>query len=280
MRCDCSLSNSILFCICATTLITCAKLKQFNASVVWKIKQINRLADDSMSAQQPNKIKRFGAEISKQPIFQKGFTMSYERLSAANAAVLFIDHQTGLANGVQTQSPPEFLNNVNALVTIAQIYQLPSIITTSAHDGPNGPIMPNVEKGLPNAAIVHRPGEINAWDNAEFVAAVEKTGRKKLLVAGISTEVCLAFVALSAKAAGYDVYAVLDASGTWNKLVEEAAIARMVQAGITPITWVGVGAELLGDWRSAVGQNHAKLMADHLPFSGNNLVGYLAAKGQ
>jgi nicotinamidase-related amidase len=206
--------------------------------------------------------------------------MTYDRLTASNAAVLFVDHQTGLANGVQTQSPPEFINNVRALVAIAQIYKLPSIITTSAADGPNGPIMPAVAEGLPDATIVHRPGEINAWDNADFVAAVKKTGRKKLLVAGISTEVCVAFVALSAREAGYDVYAVLDASGTWTKLVEEAAIARMVQSGIVPMTWVGVGAELLGDWRSATGQAHAtKLMAEHLPFSGNNYVGFLSAKG-
>lgn len=204
--------------------------------------------------------------------------MSYDRLTSSNAAVLFVDHQTGLANGVRTQSPPEFINNVRALVTIGQIYKLPSIITTSAADGPNGPIMPVVAQGLPEATVVHRPGEINAWDNKEFVAAVKKTERKKLLIAGISTEVCLAFVALSAQRAGHEVYAVMDASGTWSKLVEEAALARMVQAGIIPMTWVGVGGELLGDWRSATGEAHGKLMADHLPFSGNNFVGFLAAK--
>lgn len=205
--------------------------------------------------------------------------MSNERITSDNAAVLFIDHQTGLANGVQTQSAPEFLNNVRALVELARVYELPTVITTSAADGPNGPVMPAVADGLPGAITVHRPGEINAWDNADFVAAVKKTGRKKLLIAGISTEVCLALVALSAKQAGFEVYAVLDASGTWNALVEQAAIARMVQAGITPITWVAAGAELLGDWRSPRGQAHAKLMGDHLPFSGNNLAGYLAAKG-
>lgn len=205
--------------------------------------------------------------------------MSYDRLTARNAAVVFVDHQTGLANGVHTQSPPELLNNVRALVRLAQVYDLPAIITTSAADGPNGPIMPAVADGLPNATIVHRPGEINAWDNPEFVRAVEKTGRKKLLVAGISTEVCLAFVALSARQAGYDVYAVMDASGTWNTLVEQVALARMVQAGVVPMTWVGVGAELLGDWRSETGQAHGQLMAEHLPFSGYNIAGYTAAKG-
>ena len=203
--------------------------------------------------------------------------MTYDRLSASSAAVLFVDHQTGLANGVETQSPPEFINNVGALVRITQIYELPSIITTSQHDGANGPIMPVVKEGLPDAPIVHRPGEINAWDNADFVAAVKKIGRKQLLVAGISTEVCVAFVSLSAREAGYDVYAVLDSSGTWNKLVEDAAIARMVRAGIVPMTWVGVGAELLVDWRSATGGAHQQLMGDFLPFAGNNYVGFLAA---
>ena len=162
--------------------------------------------------------------------------MSYERLTSDNAAVLFIDHQTGLANGVQTQSPPGFINNVRALVRIAQIYKLSSIRHDQLRRRPNGPIMPTVAEGLPGATIVHRPGKINAWDNKDFVTAVRKTERKKLLIAGISTEVCLAFVSLSARDAGYDVYAVLDASGTWNKLVEEAAIARMVQAGIVPMT--------------------------------------------
>jgi nicotinamidase-related amidase len=205
--------------------------------------------------------------------------MSYDRITADNTAVLFVDHQTGLANGVQTLSPVDFLNNVKALVRLAQVYKLPSVITTSAQDGPNGPVMPAVSQGLPDATIVHRPGEINAFDNAEFAAAVKATGRKKLLIAGISTEVCVAFAALSAKALGYDVYAVLDASGTWSKIVEDAAVARMVQAGVVPMTWVGVGAELLGDWRSATGEAHGQLMGDFLPFAGNNVAGFLSVKG-
>ena len=205
--------------------------------------------------------------------------MSYDRLTAENTAVLFVDHQTGLANGVQTQTPVDFLNNVKALVRLTQIYNLPAVITTSAQDGPNGPTMPAVAEGLPNAVQVHRPGEINAFDNAEFAAAVKATGRKKLLIAGISTEVCVAFAALSAKALGYDVYAVLDASGTWNKIVEDAAVARMTQAGIVPNTWVGIGAELLGDWRSETGQQHGQLMGDFLPFAGTNTTAYLSAKG-
>lgn len=204
--------------------------------------------------------------------------MSYDRLTTENAAVLLVDHQTGLANGIQDQSVPEFMAAVEALAKTAKSFDLPTVITTSAADGPNGPILPVITEHLPNAPLVQRPGEINAWDNAQFIAEVEKTGRKKLIVAGVSTEVCVAFVALSAVAAGYDVYAVIDASGTWNKLVQEVAIARMVQAGVQPITWVAVAAELQADWRNPTGQNLAANMGQHLPFYGNLIASFSAAQ--
>jgi nicotinamidase-related amidase len=204
--------------------------------------------------------------------------MSYDRLTPDNAAVLFIDHQTGLANGVADQSQLEFTSNVVALAKLAKLFNLPTVITTSAADGPNGPVMPQITQLLPNVAIVHRPGEINAWDNADFVAAVAKAGRKKLIIAGISTEVCVAFVALSAIKAGYEVYAVIDSSGTWSKLVQEVSVARMVQAGVTPMTWVAVGAELQADWRKETGEGLGQIMGDHLNFYGNLFGSYLAAK--
>lgn len=205
--------------------------------------------------------------------------MSYDRLTADNAALLLVDHQTGLSNGVQDQSLPEYLAAVAGLTKLAKAFNLPTVITTSAADGPNGPVLPIITQTLPNAPIVHRPGEINAWDNNDFVEAVKKTGRKKLIVAGVSTEVCVAFVALSAIQEGYDVYAVIDASGTWNKLVQETAVARMVQAGIKPITWVAVGAEIQADWRKPTGQQLAQVMGEHLPFYGNLISSFFATKG-
>ncbi len=204
--------------------------------------------------------------------------MSYDRLTPENAAVLFIDHQTGLSNGIQDQSVPEYVTAVTALAKMTKNFDLPAVITTSAADGPNGPVLPAITELLPNAPVVHRPGQINAWDNADFVEAVKKTGRKKLIVAGVSTEVCVAFVALSAVKEGFEVYAVIDASGTWNKLVQEVAVARMVQAGVQPITWVAVGAELLGNWNHPQGQAHAKVMGEHLPFYSNLFASFMAAK--
>jgi hypothetical protein len=135
-----------------------------------------------------------------------------------------------------------------------------------------------ITQTLPDAPVIHRPGEINAWHNKDFVEAVKKTGRKKLIVAGVSTEVCVAFVSLSAIKEGYDVYAVIDASGSWNKLVQEVAVARMVQAGIKPITWVAVGAELQGDWRDPTGHDLGAIMGEHLPFYGNLIGSFMATQ--
>ena len=205
-------------------------------------------------------------------------TAPYERLTSDNAALLMVDHQTGLANGVADQSLTEFINNVTALAKLGKLFKLPTVLTTSSSDGPNGPFLPQIRALLPEAPIVHRPGEVNAWENKDFVAAVKRTGRKKLLVAGISTEVCVAFVALSAVAEGYDVYAVVDASGTWSKLVQETAVARMAQAGIKPITWNAVGAELQGDWRNPTGRDFAVIMGEHNPFYGNLFGSFQAAK--
>jgi nicotinamidase-related amidase len=205
-------------------------------------------------------------------------TSTVTRLTSDNTAVLFVDHQTGLSNGVADQSLPEYKNNLLALAKLTRAFKLPAVITTSAADGPNGPFLPEVRSILPDAPIVQRPGEVNAWDNKEFVAAVKATGRKKLLVAGVSTEVCVAFVALSAVGAGYEVYAVIDASGTWSKLVQEVAVQRMVQAGVVPMTWVAVGAELQADWRNPTGQDLAAIMGEHLPFYGNLIGSFMATR--
>jgi nicotinamidase-related amidase len=205
--------------------------------------------------------------------------MSYDRLTADNAALLLVDHQTGLSNGVQDRSVPEYIISVTALAKLAKVFKLPTVITTSAADGPNGPVLPVITQTLPDAPVIHRPGQINAWDSNEFADAVKKTGRKKLIVAGVSTEVCVAFVALSAIKEGFDVYAVIDASGTWNKLVQEVAVARMPQAGVKPITWVAVFGELLRDWRDPTGQEGGAIMREHLPFYGNLYGSFMAAKG-
>ena len=154
-----------------------------------------------------------------------------ERWTADNCAFAFIDHQTGLMNVVDNARPVEFKNMVIALAKTAKIHNVPSVITTSAEDGPNGPFLPEVLKLLPKAPVISRPGQINAWDNSDFVEAIRKTGRRKIVMSGITTDVCVTFAALSALDAGYEVYVVVDASGSMNTDTQNASLMRMADAG-------------------------------------------------
>ncbi len=199
------------------------------------------------------------------------------RLTPENAALLLIDHQTGISNGITDLTQPEFKNNLIALAKIGKMFGLPSVITTSAANGPNGPLISDIVEILPEAPVIHRPGEINAWEHEGFVETVKSSGRKKLIMAGVSTDVCLAFAAISAVQDGFDVYAVLDASGTWSPLVAQTATLRMVQAGVIPMTWVAVSAELQNDWRNPTGGELAELFRQHLPFYGNVMASFAAA---
>jgi nicotinamidase-related amidase len=191
-----------------------------------------------------------------------GFT--YRRLDKNDVAVLLVDHQTGLTNLVHDFSPDDFKNCVLALADAAKYFELPTILTTSFESGPNGPLVPELKAMFPDAPYIARPGDINAWDNPDFVAAVKATGKKQLLIAGIVTEVCVAFPALSAIEEGYEVFVVTDASGTFNKTTRDAAWSRMEAAGAQLMTWFGVACELHRDWRNDM-EGLGELFSNHLP---------------
>jgi len=174
----------------------------------------------------------------------------YKRLNISEAAVLLVDYQTGLISLVQDFEPNEFQNNVLALATLAKYFKLPTVITTSRSTGPNGPILPEIPALFPNVSIVARPGQINAWDDPDFKAAVEATGRKQLIVGGVVTDVCVTFLALSLIEEGYDVYAVTDASGTFTKEIRDASHIRMAAAGVQLVNFFAVACELARDWRT------------------------------
>jgi nicotinamidase-related amidase len=159
-------------------------------------------------------------------------SFKYDRLRQDNAASLFVDHQTGLLSLVNDWSEIELKINVLALAKLAKIFKMPVVLTTSYEEGPNGPIAPSLKEMFPDVNIIKRLEEINAWDDPNFVKAVEATGRKKLIISGILTDVCVTFPTLSTIEAGYDVVTAIDGSGTINQTVREAtAISRMVQAG-------------------------------------------------
>ncbi|KIY99059.1 isochorismatase hydrolase [Monoraphidium neglectum] len=199
------------------------------------------------------------------------------RISAKNAVLLLLDHQTGLFQLVRDSSVTDFKTNVLALAATAKLYGVPTILTTSLEGGPNGPILPEIRAIFPNATLIPRPGEINAWDNTDFVKAA--TGRKKLLIAGIVTDVCVLFPTLSALAEGYEVYIVTDASGTFSAPVRDAALARATGAGAVLINWFAVACELQRDWRLGPnsGLGLAKLLSVYLPEYGNLISSHSAA---
>jgi len=194
---------------------------------------------------------------AKNPHYPEG------RIDRSRAALLLVDHQVGLILGVQDHDQEALRRNVLALAEVAKAYDLPVVLTTSDDDGPNGPLLPELRAALRNAPLIRRPGEIDAFENADFAKAVKATGRDQLIVAGISTDVCVTFAAMSAVNAGYQVQAVLDASGTWSELAAQAAASRMTAAGITLNSTVGVAAELQRDWRHPGGPALGNLMAQH-----------------
>ena len=202
-------------------------------------------------------------------------TPSSGRLSIDDAAVLLIDHQAGLLSLVQDYSPDEFRNNVLALADTAKHFRLPTILTTSFENGPNGVLMPELKAAFPDAPFIPRPGQINAWDNEDFVAAIKKTGRRQLIMAGVVTDVCVTFPALCALAEGYQVFVVVDASGTFNKSVRDAALMRMTQAGAIMVNWFAVACELARDWRNDM-EGLAGLLGGHLPGYRNLITSYNA----
>lgn len=200
-------------------------------------------------------------------------TNAYKRLDKDKAAVLLVDHQAGLLSLVRDMGPDQFKNNVLALADLAKYFKLPTILTTSFENGPNGPIMPELKEIFPEAPFIARPGQINAWDNDDFVKAIEATGRKQLIVAGIVTEVCVAFPVLSAIEAGYEVFVITDASGTFNEVTRDAAWDRMSQAGAQLMSWFGAACELHRDWRNDV-QGLGTLFANHIPDYRNLITSY------
>jgi nicotinamidase-related amidase len=200
-----------------------------------------------------------------------------ERLSIEDAVVLLVDHQAGLLSLVQDYGPDEFKNNVLALADIALLFRLPTILTTSFESGPNGPILPELKERFPGAPYIARPGQINAWDNEDFVKAVKATGRRQLILAGVVTDVCVAFPALSALQEGYQVFVVTDASGTFNKAVRDAALARVAHAGAQLTNWFAVACELQRDWRRDE-KGLAQLLAAHLPAYQNLITSYNAKR--
>src|SRR5437879_7235766 len=193
-----------------------------------------------------------------------------ELLTPDNAALLLIDDQVGLFTGVRDIPVAELKHNVVALAKAVKVLGVPIIVTATSPEM-WGPIIAELRDALPGISIINRT-TVNAFDEPRFAKAVEVTGRKKLIIAGVSTEVCLAFPAIHATGLGYDAYAVIDASGTFSETKRITGLLRMVQAGVIVTDYATVAVEMLKDNASPkAGPLYGAL---DMPFAG--LVGQLA----
>ncbi len=180
-------------------------------------------------------------------------------LDPADTVLLLLDHQTGLLQTVKDVAITDLRSNTLLLAKLATMHGIPVITSASEPNGPNGPLIPEIQQGAPKAIYVGRKGEVNAWDNPEFVEAVRRTGRKTLLVAGVWTSVCVMFPALDARAAGFKVYAVMDASGDPSEMASRTSLARFVQGGVIPTTANAVLSEVHRTWNRPDAVEIAKL---------------------
>jgi nicotinamidase-related amidase len=170
----------------------------------------------------------------------------YEPLTQDNAAVILVDHQLGLMTGVRDYPIGLLKHNVVGLALAAKALKLPIVVTTTVADSMWGPTFPELVDALPGVEIIDR-STVNAFDDSRVAKAIEKTGRKKLIFAGLSLEVCAAFPAMTAVSRGLDAYVAVDASGTFNQTKREAGLLRMTQAGVIVSDYSTLMVEILKD---------------------------------
>ena len=181
-------------------------------------------------------------------------------LTPDNCVIVLIDHQPFQLADVNSHEPTMVINNVTALAKTAKAFNIPTILTT-VNEERGGLIFKTVQDVFPNQKTINRTF-INAWEDRRVVEAVEKTGRKKLVIAALWSEMCLAMPAIQAMAEGYDVYVVTDASGGVSSEAHDMAIRRVVAAGAQPITWIGMAGELQRDWARPAGMV-TRILLDH-----------------
>ncbi len=188
-------------------------------------------------------------------------------LTSENAALLLIDYQPSLVDGTKSQSRQALVDNVVALAKAAELFELPIVLSTiGVNAGYQEETIEELWAVLPGIQAIDRSA-VNAWEQEEFRAAVEATGRRKLLIAGLWTEVCLVFPALDMLRDGYEVYAVSDASGGTSLDAHERGMQRVIQAGAIPVTWEAVMAELGRLYKGDYVGSFVEIMTEHLPKS-------------
>jgi len=181
--------------------------------------------------------------------------MAYERFNADNAAMLLIDHQIGTIDWMHSAPKDEVKRNTLALAKSAKAVGMPVLLTSSMEWEAQGPLFPELQDILPEAfeARIKRAGIVDAFDDPNFAQAVQALGRKKLIMAGLLTEVCVVYPALNAADEGYEIQVVADASGSATKMADDIALDRMRQAGVAITSTVQVMSEMVSNWAEGAG---------------------------
>ena len=192
-----------------------------------------------------------------------GSTQHTERLTRNNAVLLLVDHQVGLYTGVRDIDVLQLKHNVVGLTRAMLALKVPVVVTTTTEKW-WGPLIPDLADVLHSVPVIERT-TVNAWDEKRVVDSVKATGRNKLIVTGISTDVCLTFPAIAALADGFQSYGVIDASGGFSQTQVDMGVLRMQQAGVVPVGYSNVAVELLAD--NAAPEAEAVYAALGIPFS-------------
>ncbi|NTZ61398.1 isochorismatase family protein [Agrobacterium tumefaciens] len=192
--------------------------------------------------------------------------MSYEKFTAANSAILLIDHQVGTMGWAKSLPFEELKRNALMLAKTAKILNIPAVLTSSMEEYAQGPLLSELETILPEefAARIKRQGIVNAMDDENFAAAVKATGRKKLIIAGVTNDVCTVYPALSLVREGYEVQVVADGGASPTRLADDIALRRMDKGGVTLTSTNQVIAELAGSWGTPEGGQLVQVLMEAL----------------
>jgi nicotinamidase-related amidase len=190
------------------------------------------------------------------------FTM----LTPADCALALIDYQPAMFSGVHSHDRTTIMQNVQVVAKAARLFKVPTVLSTVASDSFSGQMISEVTGVFPGDPLIDRTS-INAWIDGNFRAAIEKTGRKKIVVAGLWTEACVLFPALDMLRAGYEVYVPTDACGDITEEAHERAVQRLIQAGAVPVTSLQFLFELQQDWgRSETYDGCMEILKAHSPY--------------
>ncbi|KAK3302439.1 isochorismatase [Chaetomium strumarium] len=198
---------------------------------------------------------KFGAALLSAALAGSAMADSFawERLNKNDSLLVILDLQEGLYSLARDWDATLYRDSMMAHASLGKVFDIPVVMSTSAETGPNGPLPNEILEMYPNAPLIKRQGEVDAWDNEDFRKAVKASGKKQIIIAGIVTDVCTAFLARSLRAEGYSVWANLEASGTTTKEIRDISNDQLIRAGVNVVSLFSIVCDLMRDWRKTPG---------------------------